>query len=258
MLKKYAVIFLVLRFFASPAQETVTGNDFEAIPVGGPEQLEQVLQTQLNLPKSLLSPSYHAQVTAYFDLDSAGNATNIQVDRGVNNLLRGEAVRILRLLRFNHTHKQTELQPYFLVLNFSAEKYNRYFKQKNRHKVKGDADSSFVIHTRADVAPEFYKNGDEGLAEFILSEIEYPRIAIERSIEGTVVIEFVVETNGYVTGLTVKKGLNGGCTEEAVALIKKTKWQPAVLNKKLVRYRMNYPITFNLRSVNKSTAQTID
>jgi protein TonB len=258
MLKKCLYIFLVLCPLIFHAQETITGNDFEAIPVGGQEQLEQVLQTQLNLPKPLLTSSFHAQVTAYFDLDSAGNATNIQIDRGVNNLLRSEAVKILRLLRFNHTHKQNELQPYFLVLNFSSEKYNRYFKQKNRHKVKGDADSSFVIYTRADKAPEYYKNGDEGLAEFILSEIRYPRIAIERSIEGTVVIEFVVETNGYVTGLTVKKGLNGGCTEEAIALIKKTKWQPAILNSKLVRYRMNYPITFNLRSVNKSTAQTID
>jgi periplasmic protein TonB len=258
MLKKCLYIFLVLFANTFPAQEVESGIDFEAIPVGGKEQTEQVLQTQLYLPKPLLTPSFHADITAYFDLDSAGNATNIQIDAGVNNLLRNEVKRVLRLLKFNRTHKQTDLQPYFMVFNLSTEKYNRYFKQKYKHKVKGDPDSSFVIYTRADVAPEYYKNGDEGLAEFILSEIQYPNVAIERSIEGTVIIEFVVETNGYITGITVKKGLNGGCTEEAIALIKKTRWQPAVYNQKLVRYRMSYPITFSLRSVNMSSAQTIE
>ena len=85
----------------------------------------------------------------------------------------------------------------------------------------------------------------------ILSKIEYPKLAVEKSVEGTVVLEFVVETNGYLTGITVKQGINAGCTEEAVRLIKETKWQPALLNNKFVRYRTNYPITFSLRNINK-------
>ena len=115
------------------------------------------------------------------------------------------------------------------------------------------ANRSYTIYSRADKSPEYYKNGDEGLAEFILSEIEYPKPAIENSIEGTVVVEFVVETNGYATNLIVKQGVNGGCSEEAIRLIKQTKWLPATLNNKFVRYKTNYPITFSLRNSNKST-----
>jgi protein TonB len=128
-----------------------------------------------------------------------------------------------------------------------------YFKQKNKLTLKKPlpADSSFVIYTKADKSPEYYKNGDDGLAEFILSQIEYPKLAIEKSIEGTVVIEFVVETNGYLTGITVKQGVNAGCTEEALRLIKLTKWQPAVFNNKFVRYKTNFPITFSLRNISK-------
>jgi TonB family protein len=258
MLKKYICVFLIIagRLFS----QEEPAMDFEAIPVGGREEFEQVLQTQLNLPKTLLNSSFHAQVTAYFDLDSSGKAINVQLDGGMNNLLRQEVKRMLNFLKFKRTHKADDVQPYFLVFNISGEKYAKYFKQKNRHKVKHpSADSSFIIYTRADKAPEYYRNGDEGLAEFILSEIRYPKVAIERGIEGTVITEFVVETNGYITGITVKKGLNGGCTEEALNLIRQTKWQPAILNNKLVRYRMNYPITFNLRAVKGSgITQSID
>jgi protein TonB len=89
------------------------------------------------------------------------------------------------------------------------------------------------------------------LADFILSEIEYPKLAIEKSIEGTVTIEFIIETNGYVSNLIIKNGIGAGCSEEALRIIKQTKWQPAVINNKLVRYKTTYPITFSLRNVNK-------
>jgi protein TonB len=261
MLKRLGSFLLIITFRALTAQEEPADMDFEAIPIGGKAQMEQVLQTQLNLPKTLLTTSFHKQVTAYFDLDSAGNAINVHLEDGLNNLMRSEVRRMLHFMKFNHTHKQADVQPYFLVFNLSSEKYRHYFKQKNRHKLKVmNADSSYVVYTRADKAPEYYRNGDEGLSEFILSEIQYPKVAVQRGIEGTVVIEFVVETNGYITDINVKKGLNGGCTEEAISLIKQTRWQPAVFNNKMVRYRMNYPITFNLRSTrnNVSTAQSLD
>jgi protein TonB len=257
MHKRLGCFLLIIASRILIAQEESRDMDFEAIPIGGKEQLEQVLQTQLNFPKTLLNSPFHKQVTAYFDLDSAGNAINVHLEDGLNNLLRSEVIRMLRFIKFNHTHKQSEVQPYFLVFNLSTEKYKHYFKQKNRHKIKEvPADSSYVVYTRADLAPEYYKNGDEGLSEFILSEIQYPKVAVQRGIEGTVVIEFIVETNGYITDINVKKGLNGGCTDEAIGLIKQTRWQPAVLNNKMVRYRMNYPITFNLRNSRNNVSAT--
>ena len=118
------------------------------------------------------------------------------------------------------------------------------------------ADSSYVVYTRADLAPEYYKNGEEGLKEFILSSMEYPKLAIEKSVEGTVVIEFIVETNGYITAITPKHNVGAGCTEEALRVITQTRWQPATLNNKLVRYKMTYPITFSLRNITKDNASS--
>lgn len=262
MHKTYLLILLFATNLCLFAQTGATSPEFEAQAIGGKEQIEQVFQTQLSLPKTLLTNNFDRDVTVFFELDSAGYASDVKFDKGLNNLLRYEMNRMFRFLKFRKTlHLPNESRPYFFTFHFSAEKYNKYYKQKSKLNLKKNlpADSSYVIYTKADKSPEYYKNGDEGLAEFVLSEIEYPKLAIEKSIEGTVVIDFVVETNGYVTTLEVKKSVNASCTEEALRIIKQSKWQPAVLNNKLVRYKTSYPITFSLRNVNKdsSSSQTI-
>jgi TonB family protein len=254
MIKKLFIFFMMLGFTQLSSQTSSTSAEYEAKVIGGKEQIEQVLQTQLTLPKTLLTSNFVTEITCFFDLDTSGKAVNIKIEGNVNNALRNELLRVFNFWKFYKTLKlPNESRPYFLIFKLSTEKYYRYFKQKNKLTLKKPllADSSFVVYTKADKSPEYYKNGDDGLAEFILSQIEYPKLAIEKSIEGTVVIEFVVEANGYLTGITLKQGVNAGCTEEALRLIKLTKWQPAVLNNKFVRYRTNYPITFSLRNISK-------
>lgn len=250
---------LALLFTQNAIAQTAAAN-FEAQPLGGKEQVEQVLQTQLTLPKVLLTSSFDVQVNASFDLDSAGNAINITYKSGINNALRSETSRILKFLKFRRTQDETyQPYPYTFSYHISTERYNKFQKQASRFSLKKTipADSSYIVYTKADRSPEYYKNGEEGMNEFILSEIEYPKLAIEKSVEGTVVVEFIVETNGFVTAVNLKKPLGAGCSEEAIRLIKATRWQPAVFQGKLVRYKTNYPITFSLRNITRDASSTI-
>jgi TonB family protein len=231
---------------------------FEAITIGGPEQLDQVMQTQMTLPKILLTQGFNEYVTAVFNIDESGHATNVHINKAENNVLRREAARMLKFLTFHRNPMNGMNEEEYLNIKITTEKYNHFFKQKNKHNIKRNlpADSSYIVYTKADQSPEYYKKGEEGLNEFLLSQLEYPTVAVERSIEGTVVLEFIVETNGYITNLSVKKGVNGGCSEEALRLIKLTRWQPAVLNGKLVRYKTTYPVTFMLKN-RESNVQVI-
>jgi len=239
----------------SYGQKSSTDPEFEAQAFGGKPYVEQVLQTQLNLPKQMVNGGFKCDFITYFDLDSSGRAQNIKFDGQVPLALNREITRLFQFYKFKLTlNLPNESRPYFLRFSLSSDKYKNYIKQKSKFNLKTaePADSSFLVFGRADRSPEFYKNGDEGFNDYVLSEIEYPRLAIEKSIEGTVIIEFIVETNGFVTGIDIKKGVNGGCSEEAIRLIQNTRWKPALLNKKLVRYKMTAPITFSLRNVNKS------
>jgi TonB family protein len=261
MLKKYLTILIILLANCFSAQ--LSSEEFEASAIGGKDEVEQVIQTQLTLPKLLLTSGFDEHVTCTFDLDSVGNAMNISFKSGYNNALRKETTRLLRFLKFRNTQNtQYETYPYSFTYHISTARYAKFIKQRSKLIFKKPlaADSSYIIYSRAERAPEYYKNGEDGLAEFVLSEIEYPKVAIEKSIEGTVVVEFIVETNGYVTGVTAKQGVNAGCTEEAIRIIKMTKWLPATFNSKYVRYKNTYPITFSLRNINRendSASQTI-
>lgn len=237
------------------AQRSSTDPMFEGKIVGGKVVLDQVMQTQLSLPKNLQNKNFKTDFVCYFGLDSMGKAKNFNFEGHLPPALKPEIIRLFHFLRFQQSlNLPDEPNPYFLKFSLDYDKYKSYIKQKNKLPFKSPlmADSSFVVFSRADRSPTYYKNGDEGFQHYILSEIDYPNVAVERSIEGTVILEFIVETNGFITGLEVKKGVNGGCTEEAIRLLKSTFWNPAELNGKLVRYKMTAPITFSLRNVNKS------
>jgi protein TonB len=95
--------------------------------------------------------------------------------------------------------------------------------------------------------PEF-PGGEEALMNYLASNLRYPEQAKELDIQGTVIIEFVVETDGSVTNVVVKRGIGGGCDEEAVRVVKSMpKWKPGKQRGKPVRARYNLPVRFQLK-----------
>src|SRR5690606_483594 len=107
----------------------------------------------------------------------------------------------------------------------SVRKYRRYLKQSSRAEIKPPAgcDSSFAVLTRVSKLPVYYRDGEAGLGAYISQEIAYPQVARDASVEGTVLLEFVVETNGFITEINPLNKLGGGCTEEAIRVIRKTR-----------------------------------
>lgn len=236
------------------AQDLNRYNPIKAQIKGGAEALEQVLQTQLTLPKNFFQSSSEENINVYFLLDSALRPGKAIFLPHINLAGQRELQRLLQFFQFYRYDNDLQL-PYYVTVPISSSRYQSYRKQKEKSFIKPGTlvDSSYVIHTKADQSPEFYKDAEEGLKEFLLSEMEFPRLAIEKSVAGTVIVEFVVETNGYVSGLHLKQALGAGCSEEALRLIKLTRWKPARKDGKLVRYRMSYPITFSLRSTTKDS-----
>lgn len=249
MRTKQALLYALFCWIFYPAASQEIFTEYQILPVGGKLQLEQVLETQLELPSLLLTKNFSAAIKVNFNIDSAGQATDLRIEGATNNVLRQEITRLMCFYRFHKTNIQFQNpQPYSLVFDLSYSKYNRYIKQKNKTAIKQlpPADSTFLIFSRADKSPVYFRNGDEGLSEYILTEIDYPEAARRKSIQGTVLLDFVVETNGFVTSIEPRSLVAAGCTDEAIRLIRNTRWKPATINGKAVRYKMSYPITFSL------------
>jgi protein TonB len=105
----------------------------------------------------------------------------------------------------------------------------------------GDAEPEFV--TFAEQNAEF--NGE--LFEWLGKNIQYPDMAKQNSIEGKVIIQFVVEKDGKITNVEVVKKAGWGFDEAAVEVVKKMPaWKPAKQNGKAVRLQMSLPVRFTL------------
>ncbi len=72
-----------------------------------------------------------------------------------------------------------------------------------------------------------YAEGSAALLRFIEKNLTYPSIAKANGIHGIVVVQMIVEKDGSLSNLNIVKGLDGGCNEEALRLVKSMpKWKP--------------------------------
>jgi TonB family protein len=102
------------------------------------------------------------------------------------------------------------------------------------------------ILTVVEKMPEF-PGGQQALFDYLGNNINYPVLARENGIEGKVYIGFVVEKDGSITNVSVKRGIGGGCNEESVRVISAMpKWIPGKHKKKPVRVQFTLPIQYKL------------
>lgn len=91
------------------------------------------------------------------------------------------------------------------------------------------------------------------LLEFIYAHIEYPGIARENNIEGTVVIRFVVDKDGRVTDAEILREIGGGCGDEALRVVKEmntmpVRWSPGRQRGRPVKVYFTLPVKFILKA----------
>lgn len=104
-----------------------------------------------------------------------------------------------------------------------------------------------IIKTSNRKTPEF-KGGSYAQNSFIKSHLEYPKIAHEAKIEGSVSVAFTVETDGSICDIHILKGIGYGCDEAAIELVKKTsgEWLPALFLGKPIQAKFILPVRFKL------------
>lgn len=89
--------------------------------------------------------------------------------------------------------------------------------------------------------------GMSGWNKYLSDNLKYPTQARRMGVEGTVIVVFVINTDGTIQDVDVLRGIGGGCDEEAVKIVKNApKWEPGRQRGRAVRTRMRLPIRFKL------------
>ena len=93
----------------------------------------------------------------------------------------------------------------------------------------------------------FFPGGSEALLSFLAENIKYPEEAVKDSIQGRVVVTFIIETDGSISNIQVARGVHPLLDKEAVRVMGlMPKWKPAMNNSKPIRVKYNVPVSFKL------------
>ena len=94
--------------------------------------------------------------------------------------------------------------------------------------------------------PQF-PGGPMEFIKWLTRNLKYPPQAQSGRVQGKVVAEFIVNTDGSVTDVRITKSLNKPCDDEALRVLRMMpRWTPGIENDKPCRTKVCIPIVFRL------------
>lgn len=92
-----------------------------------------------------------------------------------------------------------------------------------------------------------YPGGMEEMTKYLQKNLKYPEVYQKNGITGTVIVNFVIETDGSVSNVKVLRGIGTEMDEEAKRVVEAMpKWTPGKQRGEAVRVSYNLPIRYQL------------
>lgn len=121
---------------------------------------------------------------------------------------------------------------------------------ENKQSNIGEKDKNEAVLT-VEIMPEF-PGGEVEMMNFIAQNIKYPKQARAKGIEGTVVVNFIIEKDGSIEDVSIFRSAHVLLDAEALRVIyEMPKWRPGIQDGVAVRVSYNLPIRFVLGKVKK-------
>ena len=281
----FLFIITILMGISTPqnvaAQDYYTAEEQLAQFPGGDETLLKWLSYHIIYPTMAIEQNIEGEVVVKFVVEKDGSISNPSIESSVHPLLDEEALRVINLVPpiFNPAKQngRNVRSWYTIPINFklydnkestsnteqinntnSNEYYNDIREvnevapipvpeEKSESIKEIDYDENIIFTTVE--RPAEYPGGVVALLQFISANIQYPELAAERDIEGRVVVQFVVEKDGYISDIKIARGKHPLLDVEAARVVKSITepFTPAMQNGKKVRYWFALPINFKLQ-----------
>ncbi len=102
--------------------------------------------------------------------------------------------------------------------------------------------------TAVEEKPSFQGGDENSFTKWVSSKVEYPEIARENGVQGRVILQFIVGTDGSVSDVKVIREVNELLDKEAMRVIASSpRWKPGRQKHKPVKVRYTFPVIFQLR-----------
>lgn len=223
---------------------------------GGTPALMRFLSTKVKYPKEAEKRGEQGKAYVQFVVKSDGNVDYVQVAKSSGSkVLDDEAVRVVKSMpRWTPAKQDGENVNSMLTLPVA-------FKLGDVPTVAVDAPEGKnevvdvkitavdeEIYQVVEQMPEF-KGGMHALMKYLSSNINYPKEAADKNIQGKSLIRFVVEKDGSITDVEVARSSgNDLLDQESMRVVKSMpKWNPGKQSGRTVRTRFVLPVMFRLQ-----------
>ena len=126
-------------------------------------------------------------------------------------------------------------------------KYFLFFATLLLHTYTFAQDKTSGIYNVVQQMPE-YPGGEDSMWKFIHANIRYPDSAFAHKIQGRIIIGFVVNEDGSLSDISIKKGLAWDINIEGMRVVKLLPhFRPGMQDGKAVKVNYTLPLTFTLK-----------
>ena len=229
----------------------VEGEEFQIVEQmpefpGGMGECMKWLGQNIKYPAEAIEKEIQGRVILQIIVEKDGTITNAVVAKGVHPLLDNEALRVINQSPKWEPGKQNGeavrvkyTLPVLFKLNDKASE-NATKEEQNNPDENG-------VYQVCEEMPEF-PGGMQECMKWLGKNIKYPTEAIEKGIQGRVILQMVVEKDGSITNAKVVRSVDPLLDKEALRVINLSpKWTPAKHKGEAVKVRYTLPVMFRLQ-----------
>lgn len=211
---------------------------------GGPASgFVKWVNSQIVYPREAAEQGISGKVTLRIIILSDGSVSDIRVVKSAHPLLDAEAVRVVSSSPKWEAGMQNGTPvdvAYSFPITFRAD-------------LAASEEDDAIPFQLVDQKPSFNGGDANEFAKWVNSRLVYPEKAKEKGIQGRVVLQFVIETDGSITDIKVLKSDDPLLEKEAIRVVSSSpKWQPGMRQGKPVRVTYTYPVVFGLINPKRS------
>jgi protein TonB len=239
-----------LKYPKKEAPEIYDAAEKPTEPIGGTQAYADYLADKMNYPTNALRSGIQGVVEVTFVVEKTGATSNWEVKKSLSPECDAEA---LRLIKAGPRWKPAEhrggivRQRVTVPITFqipAGSEGSTATAASGTSAPPATADGPQTVTPDEPARPE---GGTDAFFEWVQKNQKYPAQALQRKIQGKVMMEFVIEKDGSLTNIKPIKRLGSGLDEEAIRLIKASpKWHPATYKGQPMRQKMVLPIVFSL------------
>lgn len=225
VLAVFSVLFVVLAC-EKETEKVYTEVDTMAEFPGGMEAVKTFIVENVNYTESLKSTE-GGKVFVSFVVNKEGNVVNAAIERGINEELDNEALRVVSEL----------------------PKWKPALKDGKKVNVKFTVPINFSFseekHAMVEKMPEF-PGGMHAFKQYIAKNVIYPQEARKENITGKAFIEFNVSETGEITNVSVARSSGSEVLDkEAIRVVSSSpSWEPGEQRGKKIDVKYTLPVEF--------------